>query len=89
LSHRLHTRIDEATLIIERGFYISHTIDAVQILISLSPVQEGTLLVYTNRTWTEKISGLFSTAKRKIAYEIMISEMEHVLKNINVCRSSE
>ena len=89
LSHRLYTHIDDTTFIVERGYYISHTIDTVQILISLSPVKEGTLLVYNNRTWTEKISGLFSSVKRKIAYKIMISEMEHVMKNLNVCRSSE
>ena len=88
LSHRLHTRIDDATFIIERGYYISHTIDAVQIIVSLIPVQEGLLLVYNNRTWTEKITGLFSTIKRKIAYKIMISEMEHVLENLDVCQSS-
>ena len=89
LSHRLHSDIDDATFIIERGYYISHTIDSVQVLVGLIPVQEGTLLVYINRTWTEKISGLFSSIKRKIAHNIMISEMEHVMKNIHVCRNSD
>ena len=88
LSHRLHTHIGEATFIFERGYYISHTIDSVQVLVGLIPVQEGTLLVYSNRTWTEKISGLFSTIKRKIAYKIMISEMENVMKNLHVCKKS-
>ena len=86
LSHRLHTKIGTASFIFERAYYISHTLDSIQVLITLIPVQEGTLLIYSNRTWTEKISGLFSSIKRKIAYKIMISGMENVLKKLDVCR---
>lgn len=87
LSHRIHSKIGAATLLIERGYYISHTLDSVQILVGLIPVQEGTLLLYVNRTWTEEISGLFARVKRKIANKIMRSQMDHVLKNIQICRN--
>jgi len=89
LSHRIHSDLDIAILIIERGYYISHTIDSVQVLVGLIPVQEGMLLIYINRTWTEEVSGLFSLIKRKVAHNIMISEMEHVMKNIHICINAD
>ncbi len=88
LSHRLRIHAEGASFVIERGYYISHTLDTVQIVVALIPVQEGMLLIYTNRTWTEKITGLFSLIKRRIAYNIMIAEMEHVMKNIDLCGAS-
>jgi len=73
LSHRVLSNSGAATLQIERGYYISHTLDSVQVFVGLIPVKEGTLLLYINRTWTEEISGLFSFIKRKIAHKIMLS----------------
>ena len=89
LSHRIHSNNGAATLLIERGYYISHTLDSVQVFVGLIPVQEGALLLYINRTWTEEISGLFSFVKRKIAHKIMLSEMDHVMKNIHICRDAK
>ena len=89
LSHRIHSNRGAATLLIERGYYISHTLDSVQVFVGLIPVKEGTLLLYINRTWTEEISGLFSFLKRKIAHKIMLSEMDHVMKNIHICRDAD
>jgi hypothetical protein len=43
------------------------------------------LLVYVNRTWTHKVAGFFTRLKKRIGYKIMMSEMEHVLQNLNVC----
>lgn len=39
------------------------------------------------RVSAEKISGLFGAIKRKIAYKIMISGMENIVKKLHVCRS--
>jgi len=46
LSHRIHRTIGGAVLQIERGYYISHTLDSVQVFVGLIPVQEGSLLIY-------------------------------------------
>jgi hypothetical protein len=89
LSHRLHISMNDARFIIERGYYISHSLDSVQIIVALVPVQEGLLLVYTNRTWTGKVTGMFNLLKQGIGYKIMISEMEHVMKNLNICGRKE
>jgi hypothetical protein len=85
LSHRLHISMNDAKFIIERGYYISHSLDSVQIIVALVPVQEGLLLVYTNRTWTGKITGMFTFLKQRIGYNIMMHEMEHVMKNLSIC----
>jgi hypothetical protein len=89
LSHRLHINMNDARFIIERGYYISHSLDSVQIIVALVPVQEGLLLFYTNRTWTGKITGMFNFLKRRIGYNIMMHEMEHVMKNLNICGQKE
>jgi hypothetical protein len=88
LSHRLHVSMNDARFIIERGYYISHSLDSVQIIVALVPVQEGLLLVYTNRTWTGKVTGMFNLLKQRIGYKIMMSEMDHVMKNLNMCMAN-
>jgi hypothetical protein len=85
LNHRLHVSVDDARFIIERGHYVSHSLENIQILVAAIPVQEGMLLVYVNRTWTHKVAGFFTRLKKRIGYKIMMSEMEHVLQNLNVC----
>jgi hypothetical protein len=85
LNHRMHISVDDARFIIERGHYVSHSLENIQILVAVIPVQEGLLLVYVNRTWTHKVAGFFSLLKKRIGYKIMMSEMEHVLQNLNVC----
>lgn len=88
LSHRLQGSVNQARFIIERGFYISHSLDSVQIVVAIIPAQEGLLLIYINRTWTEKITGFLTGIKQRIGYDIMMSEMEHVMKSLNVCGST-
>jgi hypothetical protein len=85
LSHRLHINVDDARFIIERGHYVSHSLENIQILVAIIPVQEGTLLVYINRTWTHKVTGFFTRIKKMIGYKMMMSEMEHVMENLDVC----
>jgi hypothetical protein len=43
------------------------------------------LLVYVNRTWSHKVAGFFSRIKKSIGYKIMLSEMENVLENLDIC----
>jgi hypothetical protein len=85
LSHRLHIKLDDARFIIERGHYVSHSLENIQILLAIIPVQEGMLVVYVNRTWTHKVAGFFTRLKKRIGYRLMMSEMEHVMENLNVC----
>jgi hypothetical protein len=88
LNHRLKVSVDGARFIIERGHYVSHSLENLQILVAAIPVQEGTLLVYVNRTWSHKIGGFFSGLKKRIGYRIMLSEMEYVLEKLDVCGAS-
>jgi hypothetical protein len=85
LNHRLQINVDDARFIIERGHYVSHSLEGIQILVAVIPVQEGTLLVYVNRTWSHKVAGFFSLIKKSIGYKIMLSEMENVLENLDIC----
>jgi hypothetical protein len=85
LNHRMLVSVDDARFIIERGHYVSHSLENIQILVAVIPVQEGLLLVYVNRTWSHKVAGFFTGLKKRIGYKIMMSEMEHVLENLNVC----
>ena len=85
VSHRLHTSVGEARFIVERGHYVSHSLESIQIVVAVIPVQEGMLLVYVNRTWTHKVTGFFTRLKKRIGYKMMMSEMEHVMENLDVC----
>jgi len=66
LSHVMVLPGDRYCLGAERQFYVGHTFNSQQTLGGAVAVDEGTLILYVNRTFTDKVTGMAAGLKRKI-----------------------
>lgn len=55
LAHRLFQRKPGYALMAERQFYVGHSYNTRQIIVGCLPVEEGTMVFYTNRTSTDRV----------------------------------
>jgi hypothetical protein len=56
LKHSILDIQPEYALITERQYYISHTLDSLQVVIGCLPYRQGTLVVLLNQAFTEKVN---------------------------------
>ena len=63
-------------LVVQRQFYASSGYNVEQAVTGFLPVQEGTLVVYTNHTSTDQVAGFGSGAKQSIGRKFMAAQLE-------------
>ncbi len=85
LNHRLSMGDAQLALLIERAFYVSHTLDASQTVLALLPVVEGRLLLYVNRVWTDRVGGLGCPVKRIVGRYSVLDAMREIIRGLGVC----
>ena len=72
LTHRLVTPQDDGTFVLaDRHYYVTRSHNAVQAIAGIFPVQEGALVIYANRTFTDQLGGFGASAKQAIGRKIM------------------
>ena len=72
LTHRLVVQQDDGTYVFaDRHYYVSRSHNAVQAVAGIFPVQEGALVVYGNRTFTDQLGGFGAGAKQVIGRKLM------------------
>lgn len=72
LRHEM-TRVDPGSVyVIDRHYYMSHTLNALQVLILCLPYQDGTLIALVNQSFVDKVGG--SVIGRAIGHRIVASE---------------
>lgn len=72
LRHEM-TRVDPGSVyVIDRHYYMSHTLNALQVLILCLPYQDGTLIALNNQSFVDKVGGSF--IGRAIGHRIVTSE---------------
>jgi len=74
LIHRLAGTRGDATGVAERHFYASQGFNALQIVIGLFPVTEGTAVLYTNRTNTDQVA-TFGRMAQSIGRRMLVAEV--------------
>ena len=66
LTHHA-TDIDNGyALILEQQFYVSHSYNSMEAMIGCIPFEGGTVVFYTNRTFTDQVTGFASGIARNI-----------------------
>ncbi|MBI5314932.1 MAG: hypothetical protein HZB34_03070 [Nitrospirae bacterium] len=80
LSHRMHFRIGEASLVVDRHFYASHAYNSLQQGVIALPTQDGMVAIYLSRVSTDQVTGFGSSAKRSVARALMGSYQKDMLK---------
>lgn len=58
LEHSMHDLHEEYALIVQRQYYISHTLDNLQVAMLLLPEGEQTVLFILTQTSTDKVTGM-------------------------------
>jgi hypothetical protein len=74
LSHRLATTAGDAEGVATRQFYASQGFNAIQILVGLAPVSEGTAVFYVNRTSSDQAARFGRTAQA-IGRRMLVGEV--------------
>jgi hypothetical protein len=82
LTHSLYVPDGDAFVVAQRQFYVSGGYNCEQGLAALLPMQTGTLVVYTNRTSTDQVTGFGGGAKRSIGSKLLASQLEALYEKI-------
>ena len=80
LTHRLMLSEAQGELILIRQFYAGHSFNANQLTIICLPYKQGSLVFYTNRTFTDQVSGFGSALKHLIGDNMAQSQVTNLLK---------
>lgn len=67
---------------VQRQFYVSRSYDVEQSLMALIPVSDGTLVAYTNGTFTDQVDGFGGAMRRSIGRKLMASQLRGLYKGI-------
>lgn len=86
LTHTIFIPEGDAWVVTQRQFYVSGGYNCEQAILSMVPMQQGTLVVYTNRTSTDQVTGFGGSAKRKIGSRLLASQLEKLYEKIQAAR---
>ena len=78
LAHVVYGRAGDAIAYIERRFYVSHSLNSLQAVALVLPIEEGTAVFYANRTGTDQVTGFGSSVAKEIGRRIMRGELERL-----------
>jgi hypothetical protein len=80
LRHRLAMPVDDAYVVADREFYVSHDYNETQAVGGLLPVENGTVVVYLNRTTTDQLGGFGASAKQAIGRTMMAKQISEIFE---------
>ena len=86
LTHTFFIPEGQAWVIAQRQFYVSSGYNCEQAISALLPMQQGTLVIYANRTSTDQVAGFGGSAKRAIGSKLLSGEIEKLYQDV---RSAE
>ncbi|MDJ0866965.1 MAG: hypothetical protein QNK03_12710, partial [Myxococcota bacterium] len=78
LAHVVYGRAGDAIAFIERRFYVSNSLNSLQAVALVLPIEEGTAVFYANRTGTDQVTGFGSSVAKEIGRRIMRGELERL-----------
>jgi hypothetical protein len=82
LTHRFWMPEGDGWVLAVRQYYVSGSYNVGQALVGLLPVDQGTLVVYLNRTSTDQVAGFGGSTKRSLGSKIMISQLEDLFHQV-------
>ena len=75
LMHELTASEGAARAVVQRQYYVSNGYNAEQAVAGFLPVQGGTVVAYTNHTYTDQVAGFGGAVKRGIGRRMMASKL--------------
>jgi hypothetical protein len=80
LTHVLSASDGAARAVVQRQYYVSTGYDCEQAIAGFLPVQEGTVVAYTNHTFTGQVAGFGGSMKRSIGRRVMESKLKQIFE---------
>lgn len=80
LRQRLAMPLGDAYAVADRDFYVSHDYNDTQAIGALLPVENGTMVVYENRTTTDQLGGFGASAKQAIGRNMMAKQISGIFE---------
>jgi len=82
LTHGFTTQVGTAIAAVQRQYYVSRGYNVEQAAAGFVPVQEGTLVVYSNHTSTDQVAGFGSSAKRSLGEKVMGAQLKELYEKV-------
>ncbi len=77
LAHRIFALYDDHAIVAERQFYVARSYNSLQIVVGIFALEaERSVLLYTNRTFTDQVTGFGSGARHRIGRTLLIDEVQ-------------
>jgi hypothetical protein len=89
LTHLLSAAEGETRIVVQRQFYVGRSYNVEQAIAGLLPVQQGTLMVYGNHTFTDQVSGFGSSAKQGIGRRLMASKLKELFEKARAAAAKQ
>jgi hypothetical protein len=88
LTHTLFIPEGDAWVAAQRQFYVSTGYNCEQAILGLLPMQQGTLVLYANRTSTDQVTGFGGGAKRKIGSKLLADQIQELFEAVKAKEKS-
>jgi len=80
LIHELTAADGAARVVVQRQYYVSGGYNAEQAVAGFLPVQGGTVVAYTNHTFTDQVAGFGGGVKRGIGRRVMAGKLKDIFE---------
>ena len=80
LEHVFQVTLDDSAVLVQRQYYVSQGYNAEQAIVVFLPVDQGTLVIYTNHTSTDQVAGFGGDTKRSIGRSLMAGQLKRVFE---------
>jgi hypothetical protein len=85
LAHRSSFVRPDGAFMAERQFYVEHSYNSLFLLAGVMPMSGGTIVLYSNRTFTDQVAGFGSGLRRSIGRKQM---RDAIVKNFEQIRTT-
>jgi hypothetical protein len=85
LAHRSYFVRADGAFMAERQFYVEHSYNSLFLLAGAMPMSGGTIMLYSNRTFTDQVAGIGSGLRHSIGRKQMRDE---IVKSFEKIRST-
>lgn len=80
LTHMMMAPEGNLRILIQRQFYVSRSYNVEQAIAGFIPIAQGTLVVYSNHTFTDQVSGFGGSAKQSIGRRVMAGKLKELFE---------
>jgi len=84
LTHHMSKTHESYAVAVDQQFYIGHSLNTLVAVIGCVPYEGGSVVFYTNRVFTDQITGFASDMKRRVGRERLEAAVARFLEELRV-----